>query len=313
MKHLLVALAVLLGLSASPALAQQTVVLVGKQSNGSTVPVAVTPGGALTVTGGGGGGGGDASAANQSLQITQETLINTRLGDITSPAVGSAIYRLGQIVTALSAPLAVTQSGAWNVGNITGTVSLPTGAATATNQTTLNGLVDGLEAGIGAPADAVACSGSGSAIALLKCVAVAAADTTTPVPVTKSGTWDITSTTISAQLPATLGSKSNALALATVDPKSATPTGSTVAASASSVTVLAANSARIGCTIINDSTANAWVNFGATASSTAFVAEMLGSATFPHASLTCPADYTGQITMIWASATGNARVNERTP
>jgi hypothetical protein len=40
---------------------------------------------------------------------------------------------------------------------------------------------------------------------------------------------------------------------------------------------------------------------------------MLGSATLPHAQFKCDPDYTGQITMIWASATGNARVNERTP
>lgn len=39
----------------------------------------------------------------------------------------------------------VTQSGTWNVTNISGTVSLPTGAATAANQATLQGYVDGLE------------------------------------------------------------------------------------------------------------------------------------------------------------------------
>ena len=37
------------------------------------------------------------------------------------------------------------QSGTWNVTNVSGTVSLPTGAATAANQTTIIGHVDGLE------------------------------------------------------------------------------------------------------------------------------------------------------------------------
>lgn len=37
------------------------------------------------------------------------------------------------------------QSGTWNVTNISGTVSLPTGAATAANQTTIIGHVDGIE------------------------------------------------------------------------------------------------------------------------------------------------------------------------
>lgn len=41
--------------------------------------------------------------------------------------------------------IAATQSGTWNVTNISGTVSLPTGAATAANQATIIGHVDGLE------------------------------------------------------------------------------------------------------------------------------------------------------------------------
>lgn len=44
---------------------------------------------------------------------------------------------------------AVTQSGTWNLTNISGTVSLPTGAATAANQATIIGHVDGLETLIG--------------------------------------------------------------------------------------------------------------------------------------------------------------------
>lgn len=38
-----------------------------------------------------------------------------------------------------------TQSGTWNVTNVSGTVSLPTGASTAANQTTIIGHVDGIE------------------------------------------------------------------------------------------------------------------------------------------------------------------------
>lgn len=39
----------------------------------------------------------------------------------------------------------VSQSGTWNIANITGTISLPTGAATASNQATIIGHVDGIE------------------------------------------------------------------------------------------------------------------------------------------------------------------------
>lgn len=92
--------------------------------------------------GGGGGGGGDASAANQ-------VITNTRIGDVTSPGVGSTNYQLGQIYTRLNNPFqaggsigntvfGATQSGTWNLTNITGTVSLPTGAATSALQSTGN-------------------------------------------------------------------------------------------------------------------------------------------------------------------------------
>jgi hypothetical protein len=42
-----------------------------------------------------------------------------------------------------------TQAGTWNVTNISGTVSLPTGASTAANQTTIIGHLDGVETLLG--------------------------------------------------------------------------------------------------------------------------------------------------------------------
>lgn len=45
----------------------------------------------------------------------------------------------------VSGTVAATQSGTWNVTNISGTVSLPTGASTSANQTTIIGHLDGVE------------------------------------------------------------------------------------------------------------------------------------------------------------------------
>jgi hypothetical protein len=42
-------------------------------------------------------------------------------------------------------PVNAAQSGTWNVNNIGGTISLPTGASTAANQATIIGYIDGLE------------------------------------------------------------------------------------------------------------------------------------------------------------------------
>jgi hypothetical protein len=309
--------------------------------------------GTCSLGGGGGGGGGDASAANQGAQLEQETLTNTRLGDIASPANGTVNYRLNQIVTTLAAP------------------TLASGAASSALQTTLNGYVDGLEGSIGAIGDSAwAGSGNGSAIAiskgnygllssmlsnqataanqvtlngyvdgleallgsansLLTDIKTAANDTT-PVAVTKSGTWTLdgisgtislpsgaatsaNQTALADLFPTSLGTKANATSLATVNPKSGTATTTSVSAATSSTLVLAANSARIGCSIVSDSSANARLSLGSAASSTNYTVEMLGASSLPHALFTCPSDYTGAIYMIWDSATGNARVNERTP
>jgi len=80
-----------------------------------------------------------------------------------------------------------------------------------------------------------------------------------------------------------------------------------VAASATSVTVLAANTSREGATIWNDSTAILYLKFGATASVTSATVKMIADSYFE-----VPFGYTGIIDGIWASATGNARVTEIT-
>lgn len=90
----------------------------------------------------------------------------------------------------------------------------------------------------------------------------------------------------------------------------ATATLSNVAGSASSVTLLAANTGRLGAMIYNDSTALLYVKFGATASTSSFTVR-LGSQQY-YELPNNPGVYTGVIDGIWASATGNARVTEVT-
>lgn len=97
-----------------------------------------------------------------------------------------------------------------------------------------------------------------------------------------------------------------------VSQKSGTATLSNVAASATSVTVLAANTARIGGQITNDSSAVVYLKFGTTASTTSYTVVLAGAASAPFSYYEIPAGYTGRIDGIWASATGNARVTEET-
>ena len=89
---------------------------------------------------------------------------------------------------------------------------------------------------------------------------------------------------------------------------STTANKTNVAASITSVTLLAANTNRLGASIYNDSPAELLVSMGATASAASFSVDML-----PGAYFEVPANYTGVISGIWAAATGNARVTEYVP
>lgn len=92
-------------------------------------------------------------------------------------------------------------------------------------------------------------------------------------------------------------------------PVADTATLSNVASSATSVTVLAANSARRGAIIYNDSSAVLYLKFGSGAASTSSYTVQIaagGYYEFPS-----PV-YTGACTGIWAAANGNARVTEVT-
>lgn len=87
-----------------------------------------------------------------------------------------------------------------------------------------------------------------------------------------------------------------------------TSTLSNVASSATSVTVLALNTARKQAMVFNDSTAILYLKLGATASATSFTARL---APYGYFELPDPV-YSGVIDGIWASANGSARVTELT-
>lgn len=89
--------------------------------------------------------------------------------------------------------------------------------------------------------------------------------------------------------------------------KALTGTLSNVDGSASNVTLLAANTARLGATVYNDSTAILYLKLGATASATSFTVKMQ-----PDDYYEIPFGYYGTVDGIWASATGFARVTEIT-
>lgn len=84
-----------------------------------------------------------------------------------------------------------------------------------------------------------------------------------------------------------------------------------VSSSATNVTLLASNTARLQATLYNDSTSNCYVKLGATASSSSFHTKMApgGYYELPQ---TKNGVYTGIIDGIWVSANGSMRVGEIT-
>jgi hypothetical protein len=105
-------------------------------------------------------------------------------------------------------------------------------------------------------------------------------------------------------LPVVLASNQSSLQ---VNFQSSSSSVSSVAASATSVTLLASNSSRKGASIYNDSTKNLYIKLGSTASSTSF-SILLNNGGYYEV----PFGYTGVIDGIWNIASGNARITELT-
>jgi hypothetical protein len=82
-----------------------------------------------------------------------------------------------------------------------------------------------------------------------------------------------------------------------------------VASSATNVTLLSSSANRIGMTVYNDSTAVLYLKYGTVASLTSFTVQMGPAAYWEMAQPI----YTGQIDGIWSAANGNARITELTP
>jgi hypothetical protein len=109
-------------------------------------------------------------------------------------------------------------------------------------------------------------------------------------------------------VPITLSDGTIVLALLSVPAGSSASVLTNVASSASSGVLLAANPARKGCIIFNDSTATLYIAYAPTCSATAYTYQIASQQTFESPSLI----YQGIISGVWASANGYARITELT-
>ena len=116
--------------------------------------------------------------------------------DAVSVSSGTVNYFLGtgsstSVIAAVLSTVYVGQSGTWNLNNISGTISLPTDAATATNQNTINSTLGSPFAGgsIGNTSFGVNNSSGASAVNIQDGGNSITVDGT--VSATQSGTWNV--------------------------------------------------------------------------------------------------------------------------
>ena len=238
-------------------------------------------------------------------------LVGGRLDENVGAWLGSTTPTVGQKAMAASLPvtLASDQSA---VPISAASLPLPTGAATAANQTTLGSQTTKIN------------DGTNTATVKAASTAPVAADSALVVTVSpNSAPLGSTGAAVPAKAAYTAGADASAnlaalqlrtgppvgtvLGLAVRPVAAQTGTQSSVAGSAANVTLLAANANRLGATLYNDSNQNFFVKLGATASNTSFTVRMPSQSYYE-----VPFGYTGIIDGIQSVANGNMRVTELT-
>jgi hypothetical protein len=137
-------------------------------------------------------------------------------------------------------------------------------------------------------------------------IPVALASNQSALPVT--GTFWQTTQPVSGTFWQSTQPVSIAATVTTQPVRPATPTQSSVAASATNVTLLAANGNRLGATIYNDDNASVLsLKLGVTASATSFTLKIAAGGYYE-----VPFGYVGQIDGLWSVASGSARITELT-
>jgi hypothetical protein len=276
--------------------------------------------------GGGGGGGGQAwTAVNPSgtpmplnldgsgnLLVSGGGSSGTQYAD--GAARGTATGTLAMVDDGTNIQsLSGDSTGKLNVNSISGTVSLPTGAATAAAQTDksqFTKLTDGTDTALITAAgeqNVIATAQPGVDIGDVTINNAAGASAVNIQDGGNSITVDqATGTNLHTVVDSgTITSITNAIPVTTTT----TSTHSNVANSITSVTLLALNTSRKSATIYNDDTAaSLYVKFGTTASATSFKIKIApgGYYEFP-----LPI-YTGRVDGIATAATGSARICEET-
>lgn len=289
-----------LTITPSTAIGSNTLAMVGGHvttssptyTNGNINPLSLTTAGALRI---------DGSAVTQPVSGTVTANQGgapwssniTQFGGVAiSTGTGASGTGIPRVTVANDSNILATQSGTWTVQQGTPPWSIvgaaADGAAVSGNPVRIGGsdgtntqdiLTDttGRQVIVGAAASGAAVAGN---------------------PVLISGSDGTNARTVRTETDGTVRTK---------EIRSSSVSATSVAASASSVTLLASNANRIGATIYNDSNQFLYVQLGGTASTTSFIVKMNKDDYYE-----IPFNYTGVINGIWSSASGSARIVELT-
>lgn len=265
---------------------------------------------------------GSATAANQVLEIAQLTGIHS---DTTS--IDGKTPALGQALAAASVPVVLPAA---QITALTPPTTVTVQQATGTN---LHAVIDNFPATQPISGHVITDTGSTTAVTALPATPAGTSiigkvgiDQTTPgttngvqvnaalpagtnvighvivdsgsIAATQAGTWTVQP-----------GNTPNTTAWLVTQGPSTTSAVTSVAGSATSVSLLASNASRKGATFYNESTAILYLKLGATASTSSYTVQLVAGAYYE---LPFVKTYTGAIDGIWASANGNVRITELT-
>jgi hypothetical protein len=242
-------------------------------------------------------------AALNTKIVTAQTLdYDTGAGTQTMPVTGIVLPRSGGAVAGGTAsdPIRTDPTGTTTQPVSATSLPLPSGAATeatlasgatAANQSTLNTRIGDVTET--APSTDTGSSGLNGR---LQRIAQRLTSLIALVPTALTGSGNFKTALVESTATVT-----------TKETRAATPTQSSVAGSASSVSLLASNANRLGATVYNDSTAVLYVKLGTTASTTSYTTQISANEYYE-----VPFQYTGAIDGLWTSATGSARITEFT-
>lgn len=140
-------------------------ILTAKKPNGDYTNIDATAGGNLKVSLEEIDGAVDLATETTLSAINTKLVSGTDIGDVTinnGSGAGAVNIQDGGNSITVDGTVSANQSGTWDINNVSGTVSLPTGASTAANQATANTLLGGIAGLVPTAYDYISLSYTGS-------------------------------------------------------------------------------------------------------------------------------------------------------